>query len=136
MAPRQGSDHRLELVLDQQQAGRAVLHQHRDLGRREPPVQGSEDRSDPDAGEVDGHEVEAVAGQHRHPLADRRAQRLLQQGGAAVNAAVELQVSDRKPGGEVADRQLAGLDLGPIGDGVDHPEGIVGGHGLSRRHHL
>ncbi len=121
--------HRPELVLDQQQPRRAILHQHRDLGRGQPPVQRHEDRPDADAGEVQGEEIEAVPGQHGHPLADRVAERLLQVGAAAVDPPIELGVAEPQPRGEVADSQPAGLHPAPVRDGIDHTEGIVGGHG-------
>ncbi len=134
MTAGEGVGDRAELVLDAQQARRAILHQHRNLRRREPPVQRHEDRPGANAGEVHGQEVETVPGQHGHALADRIAQHLLEQTRAPVDPPMEFPVGEPQAGGEVADGETVRLHPAPIGDRIDHSERVVGGHRLGHHH--
>ena len=92
LEPRQGGERRREFRLVDQEPGRAVVHQHRQLRSNQAPVERLKDGADAAARQLQDQEVDAVARERRHPHTGRLAQDGLQPGPAAVDVIVQFAI--------------------------------------------
>ena len=111
--------------------GLAVACLEAQLGRGEPPVQGHQHQPQLGGGHDDLHVLQAVHGEHGHPVALGQALGL-QGPGQAVHPLVELGVAQTPPA--VHHRLALRADPGPQGEPVtDAAHGAVQGCGLRHR---
>ena len=111
-------DRRLELDAVEERPRLRVAADELELGGREPPVEGEEDRAEPLARELDLEDVGVVVGEDRDPIAPADPEPVPHPEGGPAHPFVELRIGEAPARCEVVDRFAPGGVARVVGDPV------------------